>query len=66
MVSDEYLIGMDESYIDEIQDINEVPKEPDAGMDDFFETITSDKKEKVSGISYNTDGSYIVEQSKTV
>jgi len=62
-VTDAYLIGLDENRMDEIESIDELEKAPDTGLDEMFAAMTSDVEESVSGIKYNIDGSYALEQS---
>lgn len=60
---DSYLIGSSENVSDEITDITDIPAEP---IDMGLETIESEEVEQVKGISFSTDGSYVVSHSKTI
>lgn len=66
IITDNYLFEANESVSDGIEDISEIPLEPDPALDLFFKAIENENVEIVKGIAFNTDGSYAVKQSKTL
>ena len=70
MVSDEYLIGLDESIVDTIENIDELETYHDPKLDTLFENIENEEVEEVSGITFDTSdskfGSYVLKQSKSL
>lgn len=66
VMDDSYLTEVDEHVADELQNIDEIAKEPDEALQSMLESIESKQEETTKGISLNEDGSYALSHSKTL
>ena len=66
IVSDNYLTEIDEHVADELENIDEIEKEPDETLTNILNSLKNENVETVRGIIYNEDGSYAISHSSTL